>query len=94
MFDPTKAKLTFVDVTDGLSNTVMVVETVDPVLWAKPGDLLIDPKKPLPKLTAAGMDGGDQRADGRRVGAQGGRAEGLGEDPAERVHSQRRDATG
>ena len=57
VFDPTKAKLTFADVTDGLSNTVMVVETGDPAPWAKPGDLVIDPKKPLPKLTAAGMDG-------------------------------------
>jgi hypothetical protein len=57
MFDPTGEGLTFAGVTDGLSNTVMVVETGDPVPWAKPGDLVIDPKKPLPKLSAAGMDG-------------------------------------
>jgi hypothetical protein len=44
-------------VIDGLSNTVMVVETADPVPWARPGDLVIDPKKPRSKLSAAGMDG-------------------------------------
>jgi hypothetical protein len=57
MFDLTKEKLTLADVTDGLSNTVMVVETSDSVPWAKPGDLAIDPKRPLPKVSAAGIDG-------------------------------------
>jgi prepilin-type processing-associated H-X9-DG protein len=52
MFDP-KGKLTFADVTDGLSNTIMVVETLDQVPWAKPGDLAYDPAKPLPKITPA-----------------------------------------
>ena len=57
MFDPTKAKLTFADVTDGLSNTVRLVETRDPVASAQPGDLLIYTKKPVPMVSAAGMDG-------------------------------------
>lgn len=51
MFDP-KGKLRFADVTDGLSNTVMVIEDGDPIPWAKPGDYPFDPKKPLPKITA------------------------------------------
>jgi hypothetical protein len=49
IFDP-KGNVKFLDITDGTSNTVMVVETANAVPWAKPGDLLIDPKKPLPKL--------------------------------------------
>jgi hypothetical protein len=55
MFDP-KGKLSFADVTDGLSNTVMVIEDGDPIPWAKPGDYPFDPKKPLPKLTAGQND--------------------------------------
>jgi hypothetical protein len=38
------------DVTDGLSNTLMVVEGADPVTWTKPDDLTYDPNKPPPKL--------------------------------------------
>jgi hypothetical protein len=55
MFDP-KGKLRFLDVTDGLSNTVMVIEDGDPIPWAKPGDYPFDPKKPLPKITAGQND--------------------------------------
>ena len=39
---------------DGTSNTAMVVETADPVPWAKPGDLLIEPGKPIPKFAGPG----------------------------------------
>ncbi|MDB5313652.1 MAG: hypothetical protein JWO38_7854 [Gemmataceae bacterium] len=53
-FEPGK-KLRIADFTDGLSNTIMVVEAGDPIPWAKPGDLPFDPKKPLPKLTAPGL---------------------------------------
>ena len=54
MFEAGK-KLTFADVTDGTSNTIMVVETADAVQWAKPGGIAFDPKKPLPKLVGAGQ---------------------------------------
>jgi Protein of unknown function (DUF1559) len=42
-------KMTFAHITDGLSNTLMVVEAADPVSWAKPDDLIYNPLK-LPKL--------------------------------------------
>jgi len=35
---------------DGSSNTGMLFEAGDPVIWSKPADLLFDEKKPLPKL--------------------------------------------
>jgi hypothetical protein len=38
------------DILDGTSNTLMVVEAADPVIWTKPDDLPYDPKQPLPKL--------------------------------------------
>jgi hypothetical protein len=44
------AGLRMSDFTDGLSNTIWVVEGWDPVPWTKPADVAYDPKKPLPKL--------------------------------------------
>ena len=38
------------DITDGTSNTLMIVEAVTPVLWTKPEDLTFDPDEPLPEL--------------------------------------------
>jgi prepilin-type processing-associated H-X9-DG protein len=38
-------------ITDGLSNTWMVVEAEDGVPWTKPDELEFDPKKPLPKFS-------------------------------------------
>jgi hypothetical protein len=35
---------------DGTSNTIMIAEAGDPVIWTKPDDLPYDPAKPLPKL--------------------------------------------
>ena len=52
-FEPGK-KLKMLDFTDGLSNTIMVIETDELVPWAKPGDFPFDPKKPLPKIVAPG----------------------------------------
>jgi RNA polymerase sigma factor (sigma-70 family) len=45
------------DITDGTSNTALVVEAAKAVPWTKPADLVYDPKKPLPKL--GGVFGGD-----------------------------------
>ncbi|MCE9565906.1 MAG: DUF1559 domain-containing protein [Planctomycetes bacterium] len=56
IFEPGK-KITFAGITDGLSNTIMVVETADGVDWAKPGGIPFDPKKPLPKLTSVSGNG-------------------------------------
>ena len=42
---------------DGTSNTALVVEAGNPVIWSKPIDLAFDEKKPLPKL--GGLFDGD-----------------------------------
>jgi hypothetical protein len=50
LFGP-KAKPKFpVSIPDGTSNTGMVFEAGEPVVWTKPADLPFDEKKPLPKL--------------------------------------------
>jgi hypothetical protein len=38
------------DITDGTSNTWLIVETQDEVPWTKPDEVVYDPKKPLPKF--------------------------------------------
>jgi hypothetical protein len=40
----------FPEVTDGLSNTIMMAEAGTPVPWTKPEDMAFDGDKPLPKL--------------------------------------------
>jgi hypothetical protein len=37
-------------IVDGTSNTGMIFEAGEPVIWSKPADLAYDEKKPLPKL--------------------------------------------
>ena len=45
-------KLKISSITDGLSNTGLVFEAGEPVVWTKPADLPFDAKKALPKLGA------------------------------------------
>ncbi|MDY3554142.1 DUF1559 domain-containing protein [Gemmata sp. JC717] len=45
-----KAQVAITEITDGTSQTVMVVEAGEPVVWTKPTDLPFDAQKPLPKL--------------------------------------------
>jgi RNA polymerase sigma-70 factor (ECF subfamily) len=49
MFEGDKG-ITFQDVPDGVSNTILVLEAGQAVPWTKPADLDYDAKKPLPKL--------------------------------------------
>jgi hypothetical protein len=43
-------KTRIADITDGTSNTLMIVETADSVPWTKPEDIPYDAQKQLPKL--------------------------------------------
>lgn len=49
MFELTK-KIGINQIVDGTSNTAMIVETADTVIWTKPEDIPYDAKKPLPKF--------------------------------------------
>lgn len=49
MFEPGQ-RITLVTVTDGTSNTIMVVEAADPTVWTRPDDLPFNPQGPLPKF--------------------------------------------
>jgi len=49
-FFPPNEKTNIVDATDGLFNTLFVVEAAEAVEWTRPDDLPYDPKKPLAKL--------------------------------------------
>lgn len=42
--------VTMSDITDGTSNTLMIVETKRNIPWTKPEDISFDPEKPLPEL--------------------------------------------
>jgi hypothetical protein len=52
LFEPGK-KLRIADITDGTSNTIMVVESSVAVPWTKPVDLPFDAKKDLPDIGKA-----------------------------------------
>jgi hypothetical protein len=45
------------DITDGTSNTIMIVEAAESVPWTKPEGLPFNPEKPLPKLGHFFKDG-------------------------------------
>jgi hypothetical protein len=47
-----KPRYKIATIPDGTSNTGLVFEAGDPVIWSKPADLTYDAKKPLPKLGA------------------------------------------
>ena len=47
-----KKKVKILGITDGTSNTGLVFEAGDPVIWTKPADMPFDAKKQLPKLGA------------------------------------------
>ena len=38
------------EITDGTSNTILIIEAGEAVPWTKPADLVYDAKKPLPRL--------------------------------------------
>jgi hypothetical protein len=46
-----------VEITDGTSNTIFLVEAGEAVPWTKPDELTYDPNKALPKLGAGFTDG-------------------------------------
>jgi RNA polymerase sigma factor (sigma-70 family) len=45
------------EITDGTSNTLMVVEAAEAVPWTKPDDLRAEPGKPLPRLGGSMREG-------------------------------------
>jgi hypothetical protein len=52
-----KKSVRIVEFTDGTSNTVVVVEAAEPVVWTKPDEFEYSPDKPLPKLGKPSADG-------------------------------------
>jgi hypothetical protein len=57
LFGPKMKPPAIVGITDGTSNTALVVEAGESVIWTKPADLPFDENKVLPKL--GGLFGGD-----------------------------------
>jgi hypothetical protein len=51
------ANVRFSDITDGSSNTLMVVEAGRPVIWTKPDDIVFDPKMDVPRPGGLFPDG-------------------------------------
>jgi len=57
IFDPAKPMRGLFSIQDGSSNTLMVVETSNPVLWIQPDELPFGPSQPLPSLGLPNRDG-------------------------------------
>ncbi len=55
--DDPKARTSFNNITDGTSNSLMIVEAAEAVEWTKPADMVYDPKKDLPKLGGHSVGG-------------------------------------
>jgi hypothetical protein len=55
IFEGTKG-IRFADITDGTSNTILIVEAEDAVPWTKPEELPFDPKKDPPKIGLKGAE--------------------------------------
>lgn len=58
MYDPDKPRLRMADVSDGLSNTILMVTADDAVTWSKPGDLPYNPTGSLPTFGQKTFTGG------------------------------------
>ena len=67
-------KTRITEITDGTSNTIMVAEAAEPVIWTKPDDLEFTRDGPLPKLLeeflVAMMDGSVRTVNRRKVSDQ------------------------
>lgn len=50
MYDPAKNPMRITDITDGLSNTIMLVTADDTVPWAAPKDIPYNPTGPVPTI--------------------------------------------
>jgi hypothetical protein len=59
LFIPKKPRFTWTTVSmlNGTSNTGLIYEAGEPVIWSRPVDMHLDPKKPLPRL--GGLFDGD-----------------------------------
>ncbi len=51
------ARTSFANITDGTSNSIMIAEAAEAVIWTKPDDLVYDPKKDPPKFGGHSANG-------------------------------------